>query len=324
MFNDRIDKYKKLEEIRSTKVIVYITGDRQNLETQMHPEVLNYLIDHLDTIGSTEKISLFLYTRGGDVITSWSIVNLIRQFCKDFEVIVPSKCHSAGTILCLGANKIVMTKQATLGPIDPSITGPLNPKAANGMPLPVSVEAINGFIELSKELEINGSEDRTSVLSVLATYVHPLVLGQVFRIKNQIRMLGRRLLAKHLSGQEKTEKILSFLCSESGSHDYTIYRKEASEDLELPIEKPNAEQYQLIKSIMDDITKELELSTPNDIMQLIAGKTDHDYIFKRGLLESIQTGSHVFITKGKITKPDQTKPNIINSIFFEGWIHEKQ
>ena len=48
-------------------------------------------------------------------------MNLIRNFCKYFEIIVPFNCHSAGTIISLGANRIVMTKQATLGPIDPSV-----------------------------------------------------------------------------------------------------------------------------------------------------------------------------------------------------------
>ena len=55
-------------------------------------------------------------------------MNLIRQFTKNLEVIVPAKAHSAGTLICLGADTIMMTRQATLGPTDPSLTGPLNPE----------------------------------------------------------------------------------------------------------------------------------------------------------------------------------------------------
>ena len=84
-------------------------------------------VDHLDAIGPVDKISLVLYTAGGSVSVAWKLVNLIRMFCDDFEVIVPGKCMSAGTLITLGAHRTVMTKQATLEPIDPSIRHPPPP-----------------------------------------------------------------------------------------------------------------------------------------------------------------------------------------------------
>ena len=98
------------------------------METQISTDVLEYFSDHLDKIGKVEKISLFLYTQGGDTMAAWSLVNLIRQFCEKFEIIIPSKARSSGTIISLGADEIIMTKQATLGPIDPSLNNPLNPQ----------------------------------------------------------------------------------------------------------------------------------------------------------------------------------------------------
>ena len=52
MYKDRVELYKALEEDRESKVLVYATGDRRGLETRIHPEVLKYLVDHLDIIGS--------------------------------------------------------------------------------------------------------------------------------------------------------------------------------------------------------------------------------------------------------------------------------
>jgi hypothetical protein len=153
MLKDRIDLYRKLEESRSSRLVAYVTGDRQSLETQIHPEVLDYFVHHLDIIGVTRKITLFLYTRGGHTLAAWSIANLLRQFADHVEVVVPSKAQSGGTLICLGADAIVMTKQATLGPIDPSVSGPLNPQVPGAGPqarVPVSVEAINGFVEFAR------------------------------------------------------------------------------------------------------------------------------------------------------------------------------
>jgi membrane-bound ClpP family serine protease len=97
------------------------------METQIHPEALHYFTHHLDSFGLPQKISLLLYSRGGSTLAGWSIANVIRQFCQHFEVIVPATAQSAATLIALAADEIMMTKQATLGPIDPSTNGALNP-----------------------------------------------------------------------------------------------------------------------------------------------------------------------------------------------------
>ena len=116
---------RQVEKERESKVILYVTGDRQGLETQIGQDVIDLFVDHLDAIGPVKKISLILYTSGGNTSAAWNLVNLIHMFCDDFEVIAPGKCRSAGTLISLGANRIVMNKQATLGPIDPTLQHPL-------------------------------------------------------------------------------------------------------------------------------------------------------------------------------------------------------
>lgn len=331
MYKDRVGLYQELEKNRNTKIITYITGDRPGLETQIHPEVLDFLVDHLDNIGTVPKISLFLYTRGGQTIAAWSIANFIRQYCDEFEVIIPSKSHSAGTLISLGANTIVMTKQATLGPIDPSVNTPLNPPIPGAPPnarVPVSVEAINGFIELAKGVGIDTSADLGAVMATLASHVHPLVLGEVFRTRSQIRMLGSRLLSKHMTDGEKIEKILSFLCSESGSHDYTIYRQEARDELGLNVEKPSDELYELIKKLYDNIASELQLTMPYNPDILLSGQPQVSYSLVRGLVESTSGGSHKFSSDGTLIRQKITAPNgIVQEAIqdvrkFEGWKYE--
>ena len=55
----------------------------------------------------------------------------------------------------------------------------------------VSVEAIKGFIELAKdELKIKESDGMTPVLLALADKIHPLVLGEVYRARSQIKNAG--------------------------------------------------------------------------------------------------------------------------------------
>jgi ClpP class serine protease len=185
MFKDRIKLYEDLETKLNTKLQVYITGDRQGFESQINDDSIDFFINHLDKFGIPDKISLYLYTYGGEISSAWTIINLILQYCQNLEVIVPRKALSAGTLICLGAKSIIMTKQATLGPIDPTLTTQLDPKVPGELlnnAFPVSVEAVKGYLAFAKEeLAIKDDLALAQIMVKLSDTIHPLVLGDVYR-----------------------------------------------------------------------------------------------------------------------------------------------
>lgn len=320
MYRDRLVLYQALEKEFNSRLLVYVTSDRPNMAAQISPDVIDYFVDHLDKIGPCNKLSLFLYTRGGDTSAARNVVNLLRMYCDHLQVIVPHKAHSSGTIISLGANEIVMTKQATLGPIDPSLYTALNPRIPDGGIFPVSVEAVKGYLEFAKnELKITDEASLAGIFEKLTDFVHPLVLGEVYRSKAQIQMMAEKLLQNQVTEPEKIKKIIDFLCSESGSHDYTINRREAQMELGLNIVKPSQEQYKLIKKVYDDINEELLFSKPFLITDINGA-----YAVRRCILESVIGGADYFSTEGVVVRgkmPDgQTA--IQNRINFEGWRHD--
>lgn len=343
MLKDRLELYNQLQEKRKAKLLVYVTSDRKNLEAQISSDILPFITEHLDKLGDQEKLCLYLYTRGGQTMAAWSLVNLLRSFCKELEIIVPYHCHSAGTLICLGANTVIMTKQATLGPIDPSTNGLMNPQIQHNnqmVKIPVSVEFVNGYFEMAKnDLGITDQEALAKIYLSLSEKIHPLSLGEVYKTRSQIQMLARKLLTNQNIHVDKQEKIISFLCSESGSHDYTIYRKEAKDELGLNIEKPDMDLYNIINSIFLDIEKELLLNTPFEPNILLANVGQQPYSFRRCLIESIALGTHVFASEGILTKQNVQMPVMQQGQFqpaagipqtiiqdnrqFEGWKYEK-
>jgi hypothetical protein len=328
MLIDRIEDYKKIETLRNSKLLVYFTSDRQNAETNIGADVLSSFANHLDSIGDIPKISLLIYSNGGSTLAGWSIVNLIRSFCKDFEVIIPFRCQSAATLLSLGADRIVMTKQATLGPIDPSTNGLMNPQVnlnGNNTRVPVSVEHVNGYLDMArKDLKIWNGRALKDIYLKLTDNIHPLSLGNVYKSRTQIQMLARKLLKYHKIDKKDVKKVIKFLCTDSGSHDYTIYRREAKEELGLNIEKPNDELYSVIKSIYQNVEQEMELRTPFSPNILLSTSNPLKYSLRRAIIESVEGGCDVFLSEGTLSKiPLPTGQIAINDDrSFEGWKHE--
>ena len=328
MRQQRLNNYGQLETMRNSKLLVYITSDRQNAETNIGADILAPFTNHLDIIGDVQKISLFIYSNGGSTLAAWSLVNLIRSFCKDLEVIVPFRCQSAATLISLGTDRIIMTKQGTLGPIDPSTNGLMNPQInLNGQNIrvPVSVEHVNGYLQMAKDdFGLKSSAELKDIYLKLTDHIHPLSIGDVYKSRAQIKMLAEKLLKYHVIAPENVPKVISFLCSESGSHDYTIYRKEAKEGLGLNIEKPTEELYTVIKSVYQDVENELELRSPYNPNVLLSIQNPYQYSMRRALIESIGGGTDVFISEGSLTKHNMPGGNvgIQDSRTFEGWRHE--
>ena len=329
MYDTRKDFYRQIEAERNSKVIAYVTGDRPGMEAQIGADTPDIFLEHLDVIGKVPKISLILYTRGGNTLAAWNIINLIREFCDELEIIVPNKCRSSGTLMALGANSIIMTKQATLGPIDPSITRAMSPTIPGTNPpqkLSISVESVKGYFSLLKE-EFGATSDAafSAAYTKLAEYIHPLVLGDVYRTQRQIQMLAEKLLRMSHTDEAVIESIVSFLCSDSGSHDYTISRTEAR-NMGLNVESPSQETYTKLKNWFADIVSDLELQNPYDPAKVLGSNQNMQYLFKRCLIESVDFGQDAYISEGTLTKNitnvnGMNRTSISNQVTYEGWRH---
>jgi hypothetical protein len=157
----------------------------------------------------------------------------------------------------------------------------------------------------------------------LANEVHPLVLGEIFRSRAQIRFLAGKLLPRQVKDKDNINKIIDFLCVEPGSHDYTINRREASE-LGLNVEKPSPGLYTLLREIHLSYGKELELLEPYSPQVLLGANQTVPYTLVRALVESPLGGSYQFLSEGTLAKsvvPGPLGPQgaITDQRTFEGW-----
>lgn len=66
-----------------------------------------------------QPLHLMLSTPGGDGEVAVRLLRLLQSRCSELTIVVPDMAKSAGTIMCLGADCILMAPMSDLGPVDP-------------------------------------------------------------------------------------------------------------------------------------------------------------------------------------------------------------
>lgn len=165
-----IVRRKYLAEVHketSRNVIAYYSGWLHN------PNSTSTLVNDRDKLGFMQSINgldrskgldLILHTPGGDIAATESLVDYIQaMFGYDVRVIVPQISMSAGTMIALSSNEILMGKQSNLGPIDPQMGG-------------LACQAILNEFESAVESVTNNPSSAPIWQTIISKY-HPTLLG---------------------------------------------------------------------------------------------------------------------------------------------------
>jgi len=132
----RLKRYAAIEEHRQRPLIVYATSTRQGVPGRMASDAIRILIDQIEPIESEVSIDVLIHSAGGDALTAWKLMSLLRERFDTVGVLVPYMAFSAATIFALGADEIVMHPNASLGPIDPQVTVTLPDRSKHGWEVP--------------------------------------------------------------------------------------------------------------------------------------------------------------------------------------------
>ena len=207
------------------------------------------LFDQLRAIKPSHGLDLILNTAGGDTEAPWRFISLIREYTDNLSVLIPHFALSAGTVIALGADEIIMTALSTLGPIDPSRGHPLLPKREGAKePEPISVQDMRHAMKFIQEVDLENPEfaytpeAMAQIFATLFDKIHPLAIGAIEQSYALAKLVGERCLGTHMKDEGDADKIIeivSKLCDDYKSHLYRIGRAEAKE-LKLKVVYANA------------------------------------------------------------------------------------
>jgi len=120
-----ISSLEKISKLRNGKnVIFYASAFLQKTDpllTQITNGDINLFMAMLHGMDFSKGLTLILHTPGGIPTATETIVEYLHKKFKYIETIVPTFAMSAGTMIALSTDLIIMGHQSQLGPIDTQI-----------------------------------------------------------------------------------------------------------------------------------------------------------------------------------------------------------
>lgn len=262
--NDCADFFKQ----NNTDVIIYAGGiDRGGYET------------FCDIIPSIKKKNLILVlcTYGGDPSAGYRIARAaVHHYgCENFSILIPSYCKSAGTLICIGAQRLIMSDQAELGPLDVQFR-----KQDEIFQNSSGLDILRGITYLQNEalqsfksylFDINGGSGLSTKIAseissklVIGLYepllaqIDPVKLGEMNAALQIANAYGARLNEKSKSLKPNA---LPKLINEYPTHGFVIDRAEAR-GLFKKVDTPSPEESVLAKFTSQQIWRSARQEKP--------------------------------------------------------------
>ena len=154
LHKERKKQLRRVAKLRRRHVLV-IAADVQNRLAVLSNEDLLAIRDQLSNIDGGDAIDVILETPGGSGEAAEDIVRLIRGRFSSMGVIVPGSAKSAGTILAMAGDEILMSDESGLGPIDAQISHKGKVFSAHAL--------LQGMDQIKQEIEETGSLNRIHI-----------------------------------------------------------------------------------------------------------------------------------------------------------------
>lgn len=190
-----------------------------------------------------DKCTVFLTTNGGDPDGGYRIARCLRHNYKHVRLVIPSLCKSAGTLIAIGANEIIVGDLGELGPLDIQVRNSQElAERSSGLDI---IQALSASLEHAQEafrkslVELRSgarlstklagefaSKLAIGVCAQLYGQIDPSKIGEMQRAMRIAHEYGARL-NKYTNALR--DGALETLVTSYPSHAFVIDRKEAGE-----------------------------------------------------------------------------------------------
>lgn len=210
---------------------------------QIFPPNMTFLEELIFDCERSKPLHVLLASPGGDGETAIRMVRSMQTRCSELTVLVPDMAKSAATLLCLGANKIMMGPAGDLGPVDPQFQ-------IGGRSLASAKEIVAAIDEAERRVTEN--PDTYPLFAGLLSDVNMLMVEQARSALDRTEALVREALSCCESRSDEqvdelTQALKAPLIEEPKSHSAVI-DVQAAQKFGLPAESfdPTSDEWRRV------------------------------------------------------------------------------
>jgi len=247
-------------ELARLRELAMTLADQQQADILLYRGDITRAAGHQLTSGRRGRsdrpnVLLILSTFGGSADTAYRLARALQHGYQRFIVYVDDYCKTAGTLLALGADELVMSDFGELGPLDAQLNTPVElGKLSSGLTPVQALGTLRAqvqtffqyqFVQLRGQMTTQLAAERASVMasglfSPIYAQIDPMQLGEIDRGMDTSRKYGERIGTANLK-DGALEKLITYY----PSHDFAIDRDEARE-LFRRVREPTADEAELL------------------------------------------------------------------------------
>jgi Serine dehydrogenase proteinase len=187
---------REIQRVTQRCLLTYTCGVAASIERD---DIVGF-VDMLHNVEKGRDIELMLHTPGGDIDAAEKLITLVRRRVDEssLRVIIPDYAKSAGTLIALGADTIVMSDTSELGPIDPQVVL----KDGNGNLIRHSILSYLDAYETHAEALRRNPNDRAA--QIMLSKLDPATVTQFKAVKDRARKLAEDQLRRGMFRSSST------------------------------------------------------------------------------------------------------------------------
>jgi hypothetical protein len=223
----RLDLLSAIGRRHDAAAIAYLTSTRAGIYASINWKDMLVLEPHVRAARDqgVQNLDIVLVTHGGISVAPWDIMAMIREYVSGtVRVILPAVAYSAGTLISLGADEVVMGPGSILGPVDGQFHWPSGKWLRHA-----SVSDFQAFLDFVKDQGLTGGDIRKKIPEWFVTGMDAPAVGALYRmLREDKRVIGKMLGSRRLPlSRGANQKIADFLLIGVGEHGQSIRRTEA-------------------------------------------------------------------------------------------------
>lgn len=196
--SERYLRQSRIKQIQgqNRRLLCYIAGNGAQISRD---DIIGF-VELLHNVPRGISIDLMLHTGGGDINVAEKIVFMLRAAVGPqdrFRLIVPDFAKSAGTLIAVAADKILMSDSSELGPIDPQFPK----KDSDGT---VRWHSVLNYLEAYDTICKKVRDDPSDLAAhAMLSKFDPTTLVQFEAVKRRARMLAEQHLNRWMFKTKK-------------------------------------------------------------------------------------------------------------------------